>query len=210
MITSGGAGELKTDAGPSRDRLIAPPEISLPLPLAMPSPEIPADVVKMAVSHARASIWWLSWFDGLAGIIFGLMLLTTPDVTTIALVSLLGFLLARHGMLALVRVFADQSVPWIWSLIIGVAGILTGLFVVRLLLAAVLILPTAAVAVLGVQGLITGGLEIIIGVIGAGLASFILGAVYLLVRVFLLGSVVAAALATPAAFGVLSSFWAWR
>jgi uncharacterized membrane protein HdeD (DUF308 family) len=110
------------------------------------------------------------------------------------------------GMLALVRVFFDQSVPWIWSLISGIAGILTGVFVIRLLLVTALALPTAAIAALGVQGLIMGGLEIVIGVIGAGIASFILGAVFLLVGLFLIGSHVAAALAAPLAFGVLFLF----
>jgi DNA-binding winged helix-turn-helix (wHTH) protein/uncharacterized membrane protein HdeD (DUF308 family) len=197
---------LKTDARPSRDSLIASPEIapqSLPLPLAASSPEVSAGVVAMAVSHAQTNIWWLSWLDGVVGIIFGLTLVTAPGTTAIALISFLGFYWLMMGMLALVRVFVDRSVPWFWSLIIGIVGILTGIFVIRLLLMAALILPPAIIAVLGVQGLIVGGLEIFIGLIGAGIASFILGTVYLIVGLFLLGSLVVTTLAAPLAFGVL-------
>jgi hypothetical protein len=84
------------------------------------------------------------------------------------------------GMLARVRAFVDQSVPWIWPLVSGVVGILAGVFMVRHLLVAASIMPTAIVAALGALSLILGGLEILIGVIGAGIASFILGAIYLL------------------------------
>jgi DNA-binding winged helix-turn-helix (wHTH) protein/uncharacterized membrane protein HdeD (DUF308 family) len=197
----------KTDAiRPSRDSLIASPQIaplSLPLSLAALSPEAPADGVPMAVSPAQMNIWWLSWLNGGVGIILGLMLVTTPDITTVALLSFLGLYWFVMGVLALVRVFVDQSVPWVWSLMIGLAGILTGVFVVRYVLVAALILPTAVVVVLGVQGLIMGGLEIIIGVIGAAIASLILGVVYLLVGLCLLASLVAAAPAVPLALGVL-------
>jgi DNA-binding winged helix-turn-helix (wHTH) protein/uncharacterized membrane protein HdeD (DUF308 family) len=190
----------------SRDSLIVSPEIaplSLPLPLAAASLEAPADGVPMAVSHVQTNIWWLSWLNGVAGIILGLMLVTAPGTAAIALVSFLGVYWLVMGMMALVRIFVDQSVPWIWSLIIGIAGILTGIFVIRLPLGAALILPPAIVAVLGVQGLVVGGFEIFIGLIGAGIASFIQGTVYTLIGLFLLGSLVVATPAAPQALGAL-------
>jgi DNA-binding winged helix-turn-helix (wHTH) protein/uncharacterized membrane protein HdeD (DUF308 family) len=191
-------------AGPSHHGLTASPELAPLSPLAAMSPEVSADGAPMAVSRvAQANLWWLSWLNGMAGIILGLMLVTTPGITSAALVSFLGLYWLIMGMLALVRVFADPSVPWIWSLVIGVVGILAGVFVVRYLLVAALILPAAIVVGLGAQGLILGCLEIIIGVIGAGIASFILGTVYLLTGLFLLGSLVVAAPAAPLAFGVL-------
>jgi uncharacterized membrane protein HdeD (DUF308 family) len=59
------------------------------------------------------------------------------------------------------------------------------------------------VIILGVQGLIMGVLEIIGGLKGGGIGSFILGAINMLVGLLLLGSPVAAALAVPLVFGVL-------
>ena len=119
------------------------------------------------------------------------------------LVSFLGFYWLMMGMLALVRIFVDPSVPWGWSLVIGVVGILAGVFVVRHLLVAALIMPTAIVVALGVQSLVTGALEIAVGIIGAAAASFILGSVYALAGLLLLGSLHAAVLAAPVAFGAL-------
>jgi uncharacterized membrane protein HdeD (DUF308 family) len=121
----------------------------------------------------------------------------------VALVTFLGFYWLIMGILALVRVFVDRSVPWIWELLIGIVGILAGIFVLRHPLLAALTVPTMIVIILGVQGLIMGALEIIGGFTGGGIASFILGVIYALVGLLLLGSPIAAALAVPVVFGVL-------
>ena len=68
---------------------------------------------------------------------------------------------------------------------------------------AALTVPTALVIILGVQGLVMGVLEIIGGLKGGGLGSFVLGVINVLVGLLLLGSPVAAALAVPVVFGVL-------
>jgi DNA-binding winged helix-turn-helix (wHTH) protein/uncharacterized membrane protein HdeD (DUF308 family) len=190
-----------------RESLGALPEMtSLSPPLSLPAVlhEVLADGVPMTLSRVeQTNIWWLPWLNGVAGIILGLMIVTAPGITADALVSFLGFYWLIMGMLALVRVFVDPSVPWFWPLVIGAVGILAGALVVRHLLVAAFIMPVATVVALGVLSLIVGGLEILIGVIGAGIASFILGAVYLLVGLLLLGSLHAAALAAPPAFGAL-------
>lgn len=97
----------------------------------------------------------------------------------------------------------DRSTTWIWSLLTGIVGILAGLFVLRHPLIAALTVPTVLVIILGVQGLIMGALEIIGGLKGGGIGSFILGVINVLVGLLLLGSPLAAALAVPLVFGVL-------
>jgi DNA-binding winged helix-turn-helix (wHTH) protein/uncharacterized membrane protein HdeD (DUF308 family) len=212
VLLAGKVDELQT--GPSRESPHAPPDsvsawpemtpLSLPLSLSAVLPDAPAAGVPTAVPHVQHSnIWWLPWLNGVAGILLGLMLVTAPGITTAALVSFLGFYWLIMGMLALVRVFVDSSVPWLWPLVVGVVGILAGVFAVRHLLLAAFIMPAAIVGAVGALSLIIGGLEILIGIIGAGIASFILGAVYLLVGVLLLGSLHAAMLAAPLAFGAL-------
>lgn len=79
------------------------------------------------------------------------------------------------GVMALVRVFVDRSVPWIWSLLVGIVGILAGLVVLRHPLLAALTVPTTIVIILGVQGLIMGVLDMIGGFQGGGARSFLLG-----------------------------------
>lgn len=156
-----------------------------------------------ALPNQQSNIWWLFLLQGIAGIILGVMLLTAPGVTLVALVTFLGFYWLIMGILALVRVFVDRSVPWIWSLLIGIVGILAGIFVVRHPLLAALTVPTVIVIILGVEGLIMGVLEIIAAFKGGGIGSFILGVIYLLIGLLLLGSPMAAALAVPLVFGVL-------
>jgi uncharacterized membrane protein HdeD (DUF308 family) len=107
------------------------------------------------------------------------------------------------GVLSLVRIFADRSVPWIWSLLTGIIGVLAGIFVLRHPLLAAITVPTVLVIVLGVQGLVMGVLEIIESFKGGGIGSFILGLINILVGLLLLGRPLAAALAVPLVFGVL-------
>jgi uncharacterized membrane protein HdeD (DUF308 family) len=157
----------------------------------------------VALQPQQSSIWWVFLLQGLAGIVLGLMLLTEPGATMVALTTLLGFYWLIVGVLALVQVFVDRSTPWMWSLLSGIVGILAGLFVLRHPLIAALTVPTILVVILGVQGLVMGVIEIIGGFQGGGVGSFILGVVNVLVGLLLLGSPVAAALAVPLVFGVL-------
>ena len=75
---------------------------------------------------APQNVWWLYLLQGIAGIILGLMLITAPGATLLALVTFLGFYWLFSGVLSLVQVFADRSIPWIWSLISGLLGIVAG------------------------------------------------------------------------------------
>src|SRR5258707_10613880 len=156
-----------------------------------------------ALLPQKSTIWWVFLLQGFAGIILGLMLVTQPGATVVALTTVLGFYWLITGLLGLVQVFVDRSTPWIWSLLTGIVGILAGLFVLRHPLIAALTVPTVLVIILGVQGLVMGVLEIIGGFKGGGIGSFILCAINILVGILLLGSPVAAALAVPIVFGVL-------
>ena len=165
----------------------------------------------------QSNIWWLFLLQGIAGIILGLMLITAPGATLVAIVTFLGFYWLITGILALVRIFVDRSIPWIWSLLSGIVGIVAGLLVLRHPLLATVTVPTVLVIILGVQGLIMGVLEIIEAFKGGGIGSFILGAINILVGLLLLGSPVSAALVVPLVFGVLlliegvaHIFWAFR
>jgi uncharacterized membrane protein HdeD (DUF308 family) len=171
----------------------------------------------LALQPQQSNVWWLFLLQGIAGIILGVMLLTEPGATTVALTTLLGFYWLIMGLLALVRLFVDRSIPWIWSLLSGIVGILAGLFVLKHPLLAALTVPTVLVIILGVQGLVMGTIEIIAGLKGGGIGSFILGAINVLVGLLLLGSPLAAAIAVPLVFGVLlliqgvaSVFFAFR
>ncbi len=165
----------------------------------------------------HADIWWLFLLQGLSAIVLGIMLLLEPAATMVALVTLLGFYWLITGVLALVQAFVHRSVHWGWSLLTGIVGILAGLLVLRHPLLAALTVPTVFVLILGAQGVILGILEIISGFRGGGFGPGILGAINLLVGLFLLGRPVTAALAVPIVLGVLLliqgvavTIWAFR
>lgn len=156
-----------------------------------------------AMPMRGSNIWWVFLLQGAAAIVLGLLLLTAPGATLLALVTFLGLYWLITGVLALVRVFVDRSVPWIWSLLIGIVGILAGLTILHHPLLAALTVPTALVLIFGVMGLVMGVLDIVGAFNGGGIGSFVLGVINLLIGLLLLGSPLAAALAVPLVFGVL-------
>jgi uncharacterized membrane protein HdeD (DUF308 family) len=131
------------------------------------------------------------------------MLITDPGATLVVVVTFLGFYWLFTGIMALVRVFVDRSVPWMWSLLVGIVGIFAGLVVLRHPLFAVLTVPAVIVIVLGVEALVMGVLDVIGGFSGGGIGSFFLGVINLVIGLLLLASPLSAALAVPLVFGVL-------
>lgn len=170
-----------------------------------------------AVTAEQSEVWWVFLLEGIAAIIFGILLVTSPAATLVAFVVFLGFYWLFVGVLELVRVFVDRSVPWYWSLLIGVVGIIAGLIVLRHPLFAAIVLPTAIVVWLGILGLVIGVFAIIGGFTGGGIGSFIFGVINFIIGLILLGSPMVAALAVPLVFGILLLiegvallFWAFR
>jgi uncharacterized membrane protein HdeD (DUF308 family) len=163
-------------------------------------------VIEMAAALAhkdQSDVWWVFLLEGIAAIIFGILLITNPASTLVALAIFLGFYWLFVGVLELVRVFVDSSVPWYWSLLIGVLGIVAGIIVLRHPLSAAIVLPTAIVVWLGVLGLVIGVFAMIGGFTGGGVGSFIFGLVNFVIGLILLGSPMVAALAVPLVFGIL-------
>jgi len=157
-----------------------------------------------AIAHKdQSSVWWVFLLEGIASLIFGGLLIVHPAATLVALVIFLGFYWLFVGVLELVRVFVDRSVPWYWSLLIGVLGIVAGIIVLNHPIFAAIVLPTAIVVWLGVLGLVIGVFAIIGGFTGGGIGSFIFGVINFVIGLILLGSPMVAALAVPLVFGIL-------
>jgi uncharacterized membrane protein HdeD (DUF308 family) len=148
-------------------------------------------------------IWWVFLLQGLAGIIFGFLLITNPGATLLSVVTFLGFYWLAVGVMEIVRIFTDRSVPWLWSLLSGVLGIIAGLVVLRHPLMAAIVAPSLIVILLGVEALAMGVVNIIGGLSGGGGGSLLLGVANLILGAILIGSPMAAALAVPLVFGVI-------
>lgn len=157
----------------------------------------------VSMEAVPTTTWWIYLLEGIAAILVGLLLLTAPAETITAIVVFLGFYWLFVGVLELVRMFVDRSVPWYWSLLIGLLGIVAGLLVLKHPLFAAVILPATLVIYLGVLSVVIGIFAIIGGFAGGGIGSFLFGVLNLLIGILLLSSPVAATLAVPFVFGIL-------
>jgi uncharacterized membrane protein HdeD (DUF308 family) len=164
---------------------------------------VAANGTALPVGARQSDHWWVFLLQGLAGIVLGVMLLAMPGAAMVAIVTFLGFYWFVTGLLSLVQMFVDRSVPWIWSLLAGVLGTLAGVFVLRHPLLAALTVPAVLVVVLGIQGIAMGALQIAGAVKGGGAAAFLLGSVNAMVGLLLLASPFAASFAVPVVFGFL-------
>ena len=111
-------------------------------------------MVTATIQPAQSNVWWVFLLQGIAAILLGLMLLTAPAATLLTLVTFLGFYWIVSGVLSLVQMFVDRSVPWIWSFLIGIVGVAAGILIVRHPIVAALTVPTVIVIVFGVEGLV--------------------------------------------------------
>lgn len=156
-----------------------------------------------ATTADQSAIWWVFLLEGIAALIVGVLLLVHPAQTLVAIAIFLGFYWLFVGVLELVRVFVDRTVPWYWSALIGVLGIVAGIIVLNHPILAGVVLPTALVVWLGVLGLVIGVLAMIGGFSGGGAGSFVFGLVNFIIGLLILAKPMAAALAVPFVFGIL-------
>jgi len=78
-----------------------------------------------------ASGWLLA--DGILSSIVGGWLLFTPDITALALPLIFGFWVLFAGILRIIGAITSRKLvaQWIWLLLFGVVGILTGIFLLN-------------------------------------------------------------------------------
>ncbi len=76
-----------------------------------------------------ANSWWLYALRGVAAIIFGVLALTRPGATVLALVLVFGFYAIADGVLAIVAAFQMRELAKDWWVVLleGLAGILVGI-----------------------------------------------------------------------------------
>lgn len=149
--------------------------------------------------------WWLLLMGGILNVIVGILLLTTPARTAIWLAWWLGLYWLIQGILILVGMFIDHS-AWGWKLIMGILGIAAGLVVMRHPIASAVQIPMILVLLLGIQGLIVGGISLVMAFKGGGLGSGILGAISIVFGIILILNY--ASLATVATFIWVVGFFA--
>jgi uncharacterized membrane protein HdeD (DUF308 family) len=135
----------------------------------------------------KQSPWWLHLISGALNIVIGILLLSTPAKTVVLLVLALGIYWLIHGLVTLVSMFIDHS-AWFWKLLIGVISIAAGIIVLRHPLIGALVIPAIIILFLGIQGLITGVLSLIMAFQGGGFGAAILGVLNIIFGVILVAN----------------------
>jgi uncharacterized membrane protein HdeD (DUF308 family) len=154
-----------------------------------------------AVAPEKSVPWWLILLEGIFAIIIGIMLLVKPGITTAFLVQVLGLYWFIAGILNIVGIFIDHT-AWGWKLFLGILGIIAGILVLQHPLWSAVLVPTTLVIILGIEGLIIGGINIVRAFRGGGWGVGILGALSILFGLILLGNALLAAATLPIVLGI--------
>jgi uncharacterized membrane protein HdeD (DUF308 family) len=149
--------------------------------------------------------WWLVLLQGIAALILGFFLLTSPGSTMVILIQFMGIYWFVSGIFSIVAIFID-STAWGWKLFSGILGIIAGIIVIQHPLWSALLVPTVVVIIIGIEGLIIGIIGLIQAFQGAGWGAGVLGALSIIFGLVLLFNPVVGAVTLPfllGAFGIV-------
>ncbi len=131
--------------------------------------------------------WWLELIIGAATLGLGILMLTNMAATLLSVVLFLGWYWLISGIFAIGSLFVDRT-GWGWRLVIGILGILAGLSVISSPLSSAILVPTVAAIYLGIQGLVSGAIELFMAVRQRDWSLGFLGVVNVLFGLFLLAN----------------------
>ena len=101
----------------------------------------------------------------------------------------------------IVSIFID-SAQWGWKLFIGILGIIAGIIVIRHPAISTIVVPTIAVWLVGLLGIVIGVISIIQAFQGGGWGVGILGVLSILFGIVLIANPLIGALALPWVLGI--------
>lgn len=170
---------------------------------------------------ARTSVpWWLVLLQACFAVFIGLLLVGAGDIETaqgtMLVVRILGWYWFFVGILDIVFIFVDHTM-WGWKLFSGGLGIIAGLYIIEHPIWATLVVPATFVIVLGIIGIAMGISDIVKAFTGGGWGIGALGALSIVLGLWLLSNRLTATLVFPwvagilaIAFGIAGIFAAFR
>jgi uncharacterized membrane protein HdeD (DUF308 family)/predicted flap endonuclease-1-like 5' DNA nuclease len=154
-------------------------------------------------SESPSIPWWLVLIEGIAAIVIGILLLTSPGSTLVVLVRLLGIYFFITGILSIVSIFIN-STAWGWKLFSGIIGILAGIVIIDYPLWSALLVPATFVLVIAVFAIIIGLVSLVHAFQGAGWGMGILGILSILLGIALFARPIFATISLPIVLGILA------
>ncbi|MFB3764208.1 MAG: HdeD family acid-resistance protein [Methanotrichaceae archaeon] len=146
--------------------------------------------------------WWAIMIDGIVAIILGVLLVTRPLSTVIALVFLLGWYWLISGILGIVAAFKDEY-NRLWKAIFGIIGILAGLAVIFNPILSGILVPTTMIIIVGSMGVVMGAISLFHALKG-DLGAAVIGLLSIILGLLLIGSPLIAAAMLTYLFGGLA------
>ncbi|HEX6109725.1 MAG TPA: DUF308 domain-containing protein [Ktedonobacteraceae bacterium] len=148
--------------------------------------------------------WWIVLVEGIFALIFGIFLITSPGATSLFLVTVLGFYWLIRGIFSIIEIFIPTTgTHWGWLLFMGILGIIAGMAVLRHPVYATVFVGTFLVVFVAVDGLLMGVMGLVRAFMGAGWGTGIMGALSVIIAIFLFANLWVATLALPVILGAL-------
>lgn len=147
--------------------------------------------------------WWLVLVWGIMAIIIGIMLMTTPLVTTYTLILFMGVYWFIGGIFTLVSLFQDRTNMG-WKVFLAVISILAGIAIMAHPLYGSVIVLTMLVFLIGFWGLLIGGTKLYEAFSSKDAGAGILGLLSIIFGIILLVFPFGAALALPLVAGAFA------
>lgn len=147
--------------------------------------------------------WWLVLVQGIVALLLGILLVVSPQKTTVILIQILGIYWLVDGIFSLVRIFLKSTeIHWGWLLARGILGILAGIIVIQNPLWSGLLVPAVIVILLGIVGIIAGAIGLVQAFKGGGWGAGILGALGFIFGIILILNPVIGAWILPWVVGI--------
>jgi uncharacterized membrane protein HdeD (DUF308 family) len=154
-----------------------------------------------SVADDLAPMKWLIVIQGVAGILLGLLLLTAPGVSSLIIVQFLAIYWLVSGIIGLVSLIWDRT-QWGWKVAGGVLGIVAGVAVMRHPMYATVLVGTTLVVFMGILALAFGVMNLVRAFsAGGGWGMGLLGALDVIIGLFLIFNPLAGAIALPIVLG---------
>lgn len=147
--------------------------------------------------------WWLVLIEGIALLILGLLLISSPGMSSLIVVQFVGIYWLIAGIFKIISIFMDSS-GWGWKLVGGIIGIIAGIIILQHPIWAPLVVGASLVLILGIQGLIIGGIGLYQGIKGAGWGTAIMGIISILFGILFLANIWMFTFSLPWAIGILA------
>jgi uncharacterized membrane protein HdeD (DUF308 family) len=149
-----------------------------------------------------ANYWWVWLIKGIAAVLLGFLLLTNPAASAVAIVIYLGAYWLVTGIIDIVQIFT-RSEGRLWNAITGIIGILAGIAVLNHPLTATIAVGATLVYLIAFLAIINGIAGLVSGFSGGfELGAVALGALNLLIGIWLLFNPLGSLLALPVAIGI--------